>query len=178
VITRTITIAGLTFAALVMIAPRGADAQGVGGGGIHAGAPSGLQVNPGPNLNLGGMINIPQRRPPQRFRDLKLAGRVGIDTSKLPATARIVRLRLDGRDIPMRLDTELSSAEIQFDPDYNYARELYRAILTKRVEVVGAAELRDELAAAANSGAQVEVEGYAFNLTSPYLVLKVVNKAP
>ena len=43
---------------------------------------------------------------------------------------------------------------------------------------MGAAALRAELAAAASSGAQVEVEGYAFNLTSPYLVLQVVNKAP
>ncbi len=168
---------GAALIALVVSAPYVAMAQGIGvPSGVQAGAPSGLQVTPGPNLNLGGPLIFPMRRAPQRFRDLNLAGRVGVDPAKLPPEAKIVRLRLDGRIIPMRLDTELASAELQFEPDSNYGRELYRAILTKQVAVVGAAPLRDALQAAADKSAQAEVEGYVFNLTSPYLVLKAVKQ--
>jgi hypothetical protein len=80
--------------------------------------------------------------------------------------------------LPMRLDTELHSAELQFEPEASYGRDLYRAILTKRVEVVGAVDLRQALQSAADNHEQAEVEGYVFNLSSPYLVLKVVRKAP
>ncbi len=167
------------FAMLAMGAAAPAFAQGIGGaGGIHVGAPSGIQINPGSSLNLGPSLSYNIRRTPQRFRDLSLAGHVGVDVSKLPPDAKVVRLYLDGRNIPMRLDTELHSAEVQFAPEASYGRDLYRAILTKRVEVVGAADLRGALQSAADNHQQVEVEGYAFNLSSPYLVLKVVRKAP
>jgi hypothetical protein len=154
-------------------------AQGAGGiGGVKIGAPSGLQANPGPSMNMGlpPVFNI--QRTPQRFRDLNLAGRVGVDVSKLPPDAKVVRLHLDGREIPMRLDTEFHSAELQFEPEASYGRDLYRAILTKRVEVVGAANLRGELQSAAEHGRQAEVEGYVFDLSSPYLVLKSVKQTP
>jgi hypothetical protein len=174
-----LTLAGaLAALAMGVAVPSSAFAIGGVGGGIQVGAPSGLQANPGPSLNLGlpPVLNI--RRTPQRFRDLNLAGRVGIDLSKLPPDAKVVRLHLDGRDIPMRLDTELHSAELQFEPEASYGRDLYRAILTKRVEVVGAVQLRDELRSAADKREQAEVEGYAFDRLSPYLVLKVVKKVP
>jgi hypothetical protein len=167
------------FATLVMGAAVPTLAQGIGGaGGIHVGTPSGIQINPGSSLNLGPSLSYNIRRTPQRYRDLNLAGHVGVDLSKLPPDAKVVRLYLDGRNIPMRLDTELRSAELQFEPEASYGRDLYRAILTKRVEVVGAPNLRQALQSAADNQEQVEVEGYAFNLSSPYLVLKVVRKAP
>jgi hypothetical protein len=169
----------LAFAALAMGAATPALAQGFGGaGGIQPGAPSGIQINPGPSLNLGipPVFNI--QRTPQRFRDLNLAGHVGVDLSKLPPDAKVVRLYMDGRDIPMRLDTELHSAELQFEPQADYGRDLYRAILTKRVEVVGDARLRKALQSAADDHQQAEVEGYVFNLSNPYLVLKAVKKVP
>jgi hypothetical protein len=179
VITRTLMMAAVAVAALVMAAPRGADAQSISGiGGIHVGAPSGMQVTPGSSLNLGPSPTYNLSRTPQRFRDLKLAGHVGVDVSKLPPDAKVVRLDLNGHEIPMRLDTELASAEVQFQPQPSYGRDLYRAILTKRVQVVGDASLRDALQSAADQKSQAEVEGYVFNLSSPYLVLKAVNKTP
>jgi len=74
----------------------------------------------------------------------------------------------------MRLDTELQSAELQFDPNDNYARDLYQSILTKRVEVVGRQDLRDEIVRAADESKPLDVEGYVFDRTSPYLVVKSV----
>lgn len=151
---------------------------GISGGGIHVGALSGFQPNPGSSMNLGlaPVFNI--TRTPQRFRNLNLVGRVGIPVSKLPPDAKVVRLWLDGREIPMRLDTELHSAELQFAPEADYGRDLYRAILTKRVAVVGAANLREALRSAADHREQAEVHGYAFDLSSPYLVLKSVETPP
>lgn len=150
---------------------------GIAGGGIQVGAPSGIQANPGSSMNLGlpPVFNI--TRTPQRFRNLNLVGRVGIPAGKLPPGAKVVRLELDGREIPMRLDTELHSAEIQFAPEADYGRDLYRAILTKRVYVVGAADLREALRSAADRREQAEIHGYAFDLSSPYLVLKSVKAA-
>jgi hypothetical protein len=178
-IKRTLLALSAAFAAFAMGTTTPALAQGFGGvGGIHVGTPSGVQIDPGSSLNLGLPITYNIQRTPLRFRDLNLAGHVGVDLSKLPPNARVVRLYLDGHNIPMRLDTELHSAELQFAPEPSYGRDLYRAILTKRVEVVGAADLRQALQSAAENHEQVEVEGYAFNLSSPYLVLKEVRKAP
>jgi hypothetical protein len=177
--TRILLASFAASAALAIGAATVTFAQGFGGvGAIHAGAPSGLQANPGPSVNLGLPIVLNPQRTPQRFRDLNLAGRVGVDPSKLPPDAKVVQLRLDGRDIPMRLDTELHSAELQFEPNANYGRDLYRAILTKRVEVVGATNLREALQSAADSHQQAAVEGYVFNLSNPYLVLKAVSTIP
>jgi hypothetical protein len=170
-------IAVLGIAAGVAL-PSVACAIGGGVGGINVGAPSGLQVNPGSNLNLGPPPVFNIQRTPGRFRDLNLAGQVGIDLTKLPPDAKIVRLYLDGREIPMRLDTELHSGTLVFEPEPSYGRDLYRAVLSKRVEVVGAPQLRDALRDAAANRAQTQVEGYVFNLSSPYLVLKSVKPEP
>jgi hypothetical protein len=142
---------------------------GIGGSGIMIGG--GLP---------GAGVGIPSISPflalSQRFRDLTVVGQVGIDESKLPPNAVIVHLRLDGRDIPMRLDTELHSAELQFDPQADYGRELYHSILTKRVEVVGEQALRDQVSAAAQQSSALQIEGYVFHRSSPYLVLKSVRR--
>jgi hypothetical protein len=178
-IKRTLLALSAAFAVLAMGTATPTVAQGIGGvGGINPGVPSGIQINPGSSLNLGPSLSYNIPRTPQRFRDLKLAGHVGVDPAKLPPDAKVVRLYLDGHNIPMRLDTELHSAEIQFAPEASYGRDLYRAILTKRVEVVGAADLRQALQSAADNHEQAEVEGYAFNLSSPYLVLREVRRAP
>ncbi|MGH7949576.1 MAG: hypothetical protein ACREQF_10150, partial [Candidatus Binataceae bacterium] len=68
----------------------------------------------------------------QRFRDLQLIGRVPADKDKLPQGARLIRLRVNGKDVTMTLDTEESSADLTFDPNQRFARELYHAVLTKR----------------------------------------------
>jgi hypothetical protein len=141
---------------------------------ISLGGASGMQLNPGPSMSMPGMVNPTPTQSSQRFRQLNVTGDVGLKEANLPAGARIVRLRVDGRDIYMRLDTELSSAVLQFDPNAGYAQELYRAILTKRIEVVGKQELRDQIMAAADKAQPLKIEGYVFDRTSPFLVVKSV----
>lgn len=139
---------------------------------------SGVSVgNPHPesNLTLNGMLNPTPDQSPQRFRNLNVTGDVGLKESDLPAGSKVVHLRVDGRDIYMRLDTELSTAELQFDPNAGYARDLYRAILTKRIEVVGKRALRDRIMASADKAQPLKVEGYVFDRTSPFLVVKSVS---
>jgi len=111
---------------------------------------------------------------PQRFRDLNVTGMVGVKPGSQPLHSTTIRLTLDGHEIPMQLDTELQSAELQFNPDDSYARDLYRSILTKRVEVVGQENLRDQIAEAAEQSKPLQIEGYVFDRTSPYLVVKSV----
>ena len=111
---------------------------------------------------------------PQRFRDLNVVGRVGVKPGSQPLHSTTIRLTLDGHEIPMQLDTELQSADLQFNPDDSYARDLYRSILTKRVEVVGRQNLRDQIAEAAEQSKPLQIEGYVFDRTSPYLVVKSV----
>ena len=96
-------------------------------------------------------------------------------TEKKPiSSGPIVQLGLDGRNIPMRLDTQLDGVELQFDLNENYARDLYQSILTKRIEVVGPQELRDQIERAAEQWKPLEIQGYIFGRTSPFLVVKAV----
>jgi hypothetical protein len=132
-------------------------------------------------VGLGGMpgsIGFPYRpgfeMMPQRFRDLNVTGRVGVKPGSKPLHSTMIRLSLDGHEIPMQLDTERQSADLQFNPDESYARDLYRSILTKRVEVVGQENLRGQIAEAAEQSRPLQIEGYVFDLSSPYLVVKSV----
>jgi len=142
---------------------------------VTLGAGSGFQVTPVPSLSGINVPITPRERAPQRFRDLTVVGAVGFKESDFPAGAKIVHLRVDGRDVYMRLDTELSDVELQFDPNASYARDLYRAILTKRIEVVGQQDLRDQIMASADKSQPIKVQGYVFDRTSPFLVVKSVS---
>ncbi|MGO9603647.1 MAG: hypothetical protein ACLQAT_09665 [Candidatus Binataceae bacterium] len=179
---RTLRVAGfaITVFALAGISsaahafPGGGVGAGGFGGGFSGGIPGGVAasgVSPGISA---GMPIAAGAASPQRFRDLNVTGKVGVDQSKLPPSAPVVRLRLDGQDITMRLNTEEQSAELQFDPNASYAQDLYRSILTKRIEVVGQQSLRDEIAQAAAQSKPIEVEGYVFDRLSPYFVVKSV----
>jgi hypothetical protein len=154
--------------------------SGFGGGGISGGGFAGGGVRAG---GLGGItgpvsIGVPFRpgfdMMPQRFRDLNVTGMVGVKPGSKPLHSTMIRLTLDGHEIPMQLDTELQSADLQFNPDDSYARDLYRSILTKRVEVVGQENLRDQIAEAAEQSKPLQIEGYVFDKSSPYLVVKSV----
>ncbi len=136
---------------------------------------SGFQANPGSSLPGINVPTAPRERAPQRFRDLTVVGDVGLKESDFPAGAKIVHLRVDGHDVYMRLDTELHDVELQFDPNAEYARDLYRAILTKRIEVVGQQDLRDQIMASADKAQPIKVRGYVFDRTSPFLVVKSVS---
>lgn len=151
-----------------------------GAGSAHAfpvnlSGASGLQITTGSSLSGIMVPPTPRERAPQRFRDLTVVGAVGLKESDLPAGATIVRLRVDGRNIFMRLDTELNGPDLQFDPNAGYARDLYRAILTKRIEVVGQQGLREQIIASADKAQPIKVEGYVFDRTSPFLVVKSVS---
>ncbi|MFZ1888482.1 MAG: hypothetical protein WAU33_10650 [Candidatus Binataceae bacterium] len=141
---------------------------------VNIGAGSGFQATPGPSMPMQ-MLNPMPAMPTQQFRNLNVVGDVGMKESELPTGAKIVRLRVDGHDVYMRLDTELSNAELQFDPNASYARDLYRAILTKRIEVVGQQDLRDQIMASADKSQPIKVQGYVFDRTSPFLVVKSVS---
>ena len=151
---------------------------GFGGGGIAGGGFAGGGVRPG---GLGGItgpvsVGVPFvpgfDMMPQRFRDLSVTGRVGVKPGSQPLHSTMIRLTLDGHEIPMELDTEVQSADLQFNPDDSYARDLYHSILTKRVEVVGQENLRDQIAQAAEQSRPLQIEGYVFDRSNPYLVVK------
>jgi hypothetical protein len=154
---------------------------GFGGGGIGGAGMSGVPVGSIGSISGAGVPGMggpnalgPTFTMPQRFRDLNVVGQVGIDPSRQPPNATIVQLRLDGQEIPMRLDTETQGAELEFNPNDAYARDLYRSITTKRVEVVGEQDLRNEIAQAAGQSKPLQIEGYVFDQTSPYFVIKSV----
>jgi hypothetical protein len=112
---------------------------------------------------------------PQRIRDhLNITGLIGISEKNPIAHGPIVKLGLDGRDIPMRLDTQMDGVELQFDLNENYARDLYESIVTKRIEVVGPRELRDQIEQAADHWKPLEIQGYIFGRASPFLVVRAV----
>jgi hypothetical protein len=149
----------------------GVSGGGFAGGGVHVGAVSGGAVSVGVPFIPGETSSAMS---PQRFRDLNVTGRVGVKPGSQPLHATTIRLTLDGHEIPMQLDTEVHSAELEFNPDDSYARDLYHSILTKRVEVVGRQNLRDQIAAAAEESKPLQIEGYVFDRSSPYLVVKSV----
>src|SRR5579863_7777884 len=94
----------------------GVGGAGVGGGGIGGGF-SAHGITPMAGTAPGFMMNsvlISPRLSEQRYRDLKVAGRVPVDESKLPPGARVIRLHVNGVDVPMRLDTENASSELEF----------------------------------------------------------------
>jgi hypothetical protein len=166
---------GAAFGAAAALAiPAIAFAFGAGGGfgggvGGHAGIGA---VGPSaPNVNINPYL------PDQRFRELKLAGQVPAIPEKLPSGSRIVQLVVNGQTIPMALDTEMGSADLDFDPDSRYAEDLYRAILTRNVAVVGDGELRQKIIDAAGKSQPIEVQGRAFNSTAPYFVVTSVEAA-
>ncbi len=168
---------GFSAAVLMLAFATGALAFQIGAGGavgpIHI-----TQVNPTGSLNTTQLVNPTPNQSPQRFRQLDIVGDVGLSESQLPGNAQIVHLRVDGHDVYMRLDTELNNADLQFDPNAHYARELYRSILAKRIEVVGQQDLREKIIFSANTSRPIQVQGYVFDITSPFLVLKSVNRGP
>ena len=159
----------------------GGGGGGFGGGGIAGGGFAGGGVRAGGFGGItgtGGTIGFPYRpgfeMMPQRFRDLNVTGMVGVKPGSKPLHSTMIRLTLDGHEIPMQLDTERQSSELQFNPDDSYARDLYHSIMTKRVEVVGQENLRDQIAEAAEQSKPLQIEGYVFDRMSPYLVVKSV----
>jgi hypothetical protein len=170
-----VRLVGTAACVLASLAPiKAFPAGGIGGAGVGGPMRNIPRIGGTPSAaNPASMAPVFER--PQRIRDhLNVTGLVGISEKKPISSGPIVRLGLDGRDIPMRLDTELDGVELQFDLNENYARDLYQSILTKRIEVVGSQELRDQIAQAADQWKPLAIQGYIFGRTSPILVVKAV----
>ncbi len=117
---------------------------------------------------------------PNHYHEIKIIGRLAKDESGLSIDRQIVRMRVDGRDIPMSINGDAMSDSLQLDEGDELGQVLYRLILSKRLEVVGDQKLRAQIAnaAAANSSKPVVVDGFVYDRTTPYLVLVSVGDAP
>jgi len=175
---QSVRLVGCAVCLFASLAPTGAFPAGgmIGGGGRGIGGALRITPRIGGTHAAGNAVSMPPVFDrPQRIRDhLNISGLIGISEKNPISSGPIVQLRLDGRDIPMRLDTQLDGVELQFDLNENYARDLYESILTKRIEVVGAQELRDQIVQAADKWKPLEIQGYIFGRTSPFLVVKAV----
>ena len=117
---------------------------------------------------------------PNHYHEIKIVGRLAKDESGFTIDRQIVRMRVDGRDIPMSINGDAMSDSLQLDQGDELGQDLYRLILSKRLEVVGDQKLRAQIAAAAaaNPSKPVVVDGFVYDRMTPYLVLVSVGDAP
>jgi hypothetical protein len=131
--------------------------------------------------SMGDLETIPfPTQDPNHYHEIKLIGRFTQDESGLTVDRQLVRMRVDGRSIPMSIDGDQMSNSLQFDQGDELGQNLYRLILSKQLEVVGNQQLRARIAdaAAANRSKQIVVDGFVYDRTTPYLVLVSVGDAP
>lgn len=171
-------------------------------GGAMGGVSMGSMANPGMNRMMfdsrtfrrdpagsfngaGSSINGPQTlvfptNDPNHYHEIKIVGRLARDESGFTIDRQIVRMRVDGRDIPMSINGDAISESLQFDQGDELGQDLYRLILSKRLEVVGDQKLRAQIAnaAASNPSKPVVVDGFVYDRMTPYLVLVSVGEAP
>ena len=190
--------AAMSFAMTATIAAAaGPGGFGGGGGGMPSAGGmgfSGLAISPlsisrvmggrpsKPSVSSTGVLEtIPfPTQDPNHYHEIKLIGRFTQDESGLTVDRQIVRMRVDGRSIPMSIDGDQMSNSLQFDQGDELGQNLYRLILSKQLEVVGNQQLRARIAdaAAANRSKQIVVDGFVYDRTTPYLVLVFVGDAP
>ena len=180
--------AALTFALTATIAGA-ADPMGVGATGI--GAMNGGSMNRllvpsrasrtvfGGGSNSLQALTLPTNDP-LHYHEIKIVGRLAKDESGFSIDRQIVRMHVDGREIPMSIDGNVMSDSLQLDQGDELGQTLYHLILSKRLEVVGDQKLRTQLAsaAAANPSKPVVVDGFVYDRVTPYLVLVSVGDAP
>ena len=190
--------AAISFAMTATIAAAaGPGGFGGGGGGMPSAGGmgfSGLAISPlsisrvmggrpsKPSVSSTGVLEtIPfPTQDPNHYHEIKLIGRFTQDESGLTVDRQLVRMRVDGRSIPMSIDGDQMSNSLQFDQGDELGQNLYRLILSKQLEVVGNQQLRARIAdaAAANRSKQIVVDGFVYDRTTPYLVLVFVGDAP
>jgi hypothetical protein len=193
--------AAMSLAMTATIAAAAGPGGGGGGGGLGGGMSSigaiglnGFAVSPlsisrvmggrpskpsVPSMGILQAIPFPTQDP-NHYHEIKLIGRFTNDESGLTVDRQIVRMRVDGRSIPMSIDGDQMSNSLQFDQGDEVGQNLYRLILSKQLEVVGNQQLRAQIAdaAAANRSKQIVVDGFVYDRTTPYLVLVSVGDAP
>ena len=190
--------AAMSFAMTATIAAAaGPGGFGGGGGGMPSAGGmgfSGLAISPlsisrvmggrpsKPSVSSTGVLEtIPfPTQDPNHYHEIKLIGRFTQDESGLTVDRQLVRMRVDGRSIPMSIDGDQMSNSLQFDQGDELGQNLYRLILSKQLEVVGNQQLRARIAdaAAASRTKQIVVDGFVYDRTTPYLVLVSVGEAP
>jgi hypothetical protein len=187
--TRKRTIAAfVALAATVALAPAGA-ALAFGGtpGGLGGSVLGGLPIDWSVGAPLGdvdvhtassgqapaSMLSANSDNPSAASYDgeLPIAGRVAA-RSTLPQGATLVQLRVNGRIIPMALDTGVATAELGANPADDDNKALYSSIQHKQMVVIGDAEVRNQITAAADSSKPLVLHGYVFDRTSPYFVVR------
>ncbi len=159
---------------------------GIGFSGFAVSQPSMSRIMGGrpskPSVpSMGSLSAIPfPTQDPNHYHEIKLIGLLAPDESGLTVDRQIVRMRVDGRSIPMSIDGDQMSNSLQFDQGDELGQNLYRLILSKQLEVVGNPKLRAQIAdaAAANRSKQIVVDGFVYDRTTPYLVLVSVGDAP
>lgn len=191
------TIAGFAAAvtfAVVATTASAAGFGGMGGGGMGMG---GMRINrtatsvPSFGRNFGAAggageaMNSLQFFPfptndPNHYHEIKLVGRLAKDDSGLTVDQQVVRMRVDGRTIPMSIDGDAMSDSLQLDQGDELGQDLYRLVLSRQLQVVGDQKLRAQIAnaAAANPSKQMVVDGFVYDRVTPYLVLVSVGAAP
>lgn len=197
------TIAGLlvtlSFAATATIAAAGPGGGGVGGGVGSMGSMGSISMSGmafsgagitrmgrggggGGVRGMGGLANFPfPTNDPNHYHEIKLIGRLAQDPSGLTVDQQIVRMRVDGRTIPMAIDGDSMSNSLQLDQGDELGQDLYRLILGRQLEVVGDQKLRTQIANAAANPANtkpIQVDGFVYDRMTPYLVLVSVGNAP
>jgi hypothetical protein len=187
---RAKSFAGLAAAIVFALTVTIADAAGpAGAGGIGAigaisigiprmGGRSGGGVGGAMTSSLP-LLRFPTNDP-NHYHEIKLIGRLAKDQSGLTIDQQIVRMRVDGRSIPMSINGDAISSSLQFDQGDELGQMLYRMILSKELNVVGDPKLRNQIMedAAATPPKQVLVDGFVYDRTTPYLVLVSVEDAP
>src|SRR5260370_29929484 len=186
--------AALTFAMTATLAiEMGPMGVGAGGAGSAASGMNRIMINPRAfRRDLGGSFNgvgfapngtrplVFPTNDPNHYHEIKIIGRLAKDESGLSIDRQIVRMRMDGRDIPMSINGDAMSDSLQLDQGHELGQILYRLILSKRLEVVGDQKLRTQIAnaAAANPSKPLVVDGFVYDRMTPYLVLVSVADAP
>jgi hypothetical protein len=182
--------AALTFALTATMAGA-AGPMGVGATGV-AGAMGGGSMNSlmttsrvsRRDVGVGGSNSLQSltfpTNDPLHYHEIKIVGRLANDESGFSIDRQIVRMHVDGREIPMSIDGNAMSDNLQFDQGDELGQTLYHLILSKRLEVVGDQKLRTQLASAAdaNPSKPVVVDGFVYDRVTPYLVLVSVGDAP
>jgi len=187
-------VAALAFASMASAA--GPGGGGFGGGSIGSigsmgamGIPAASIPRMGGGRGIGGIgpaMGSLQSFPfptndPNHYHEIKLIGRFVEAPSGLTVDQQIVRMRVDGRTIPMSIDGDEMSNSLQLDQGDELGQNLYRLILSRQLEVVGDKKLRTQITSAAANPANarpIQVDGFVYDRMTPYLVLVSVSHAP
>jgi hypothetical protein len=185
--------AAMTFAVTAtVVEAAGPGAMGTGRGMSGAGSmnssrlmsrirmPDRRRSTGGPSPMMNGLQNLTfPTNDPDHYHEIKLIGRLAKDESGLTIDQQIVRMRVDGRTIPMSINGDAMSNSLQLDQGDELGQDLYRLILSRQLQVVGDRKLRAQIAdaAAANRSKPVVVDGFVYDRMTPYLVLVSVGDA-